>query len=223
MPPAIARQSPFADQVTHFLVHFFVEGKFYSIFSFLFGFGFALQIARAEERGDSRASLFKRRLFWLLVIGLLHAYLLWSGDILSIYAVMGLVLILFRKKTNVRVAQVGVRSVGNSNPDLHSALHFVCRLCPARCVSEAGCSADQFTTHGTSADYADFTDRRSATMRKRLKGVGRHGLPLCFLCLFVASYPRSLQNLLIRLSGDHQQLRQSVHDLRFTIQFLSHW
>jgi uncharacterized protein len=100
MPPALARQSPFADQLTHFLVHFFVEGKFYSIFSFLFGFGFALQIARAEERGDLKASLFKRRLFWLLVIGLLHAYLLWSGDILSVYAVTGFVLILFRKRTN---------------------------------------------------------------------------------------------------------------------------
>lgn len=100
MPQAVARQSPFADQVTHFLVHFFVEGKFYSIFSFLFGFGFALQIARAEERGDLKASLFKRRLVWLLVIGLLHAYLLWSGDILSIYALMGFLLILFRRKTN---------------------------------------------------------------------------------------------------------------------------
>jgi uncharacterized protein len=100
MPPSLVRQSPFADQLTHFLVHFFVEGKFYSIFSFLFGFGFALQIARAEERGDLKASLFKRRLFWLLVIGLLHAYLLWSGDILSVYAVTGFVLILFRKKTD---------------------------------------------------------------------------------------------------------------------------
>src|SRR5438046_6457557 len=100
MPPAIARQSPFADQVTHFLVHFFVEGKFYSIFSFLFGFGFALQIARAEERGDSRASLFKRRLFWLLVIGLLHGVFLWAGDILSVYAFMGFLLILFRKKSD---------------------------------------------------------------------------------------------------------------------------
>ncbi len=100
MPPSVARQSPFTDQITHFLVHFFVEGKFYSIFSFLFGFGFALQIARAEERGDLKASLFKRRLFWLLVIGLLHAYLLWAGDILSIYSVMGFLLILFRKKTN---------------------------------------------------------------------------------------------------------------------------
>jgi uncharacterized protein len=100
MPPSLEVQTPVYDQVTHFLVHFFIEGKFYSIFSFLFGLGFALQIARAEERGDTNASLFKRRLFWLLVIGLLHAYLLWAGDILSIYALMGFVLILFRNKSN---------------------------------------------------------------------------------------------------------------------------
>ena len=100
MPRALAAQSPLADRATHFLVHFFVEGKFYSIFSFLFGFGFALQIARAEERGDLKASLFKRRLFWLLVIGLAHAYLLWAGDILSIYALTGFLLILFRRKTD---------------------------------------------------------------------------------------------------------------------------
>jgi|CXWL01.1.fsa_nt_gi uncharacterized protein len=100
IPSSLAIQTPMIDQVTHFLVHFFIEGKFYSIFSFLFGLGFALQIARAEERGDTRATVFKRRLFWLLVIGLLHAYLLWAGDILSIYALMGFLLILFRKKTN---------------------------------------------------------------------------------------------------------------------------
>ncbi len=99
MPPMLAANAPFADYLTHFLVHFFVEGKFYSIFSFLFGFGFALQIARAEERGDLKASFFKRRLFWLLVIGLLHAYLLWAGDILSVYALMGFVLLLFRRKS----------------------------------------------------------------------------------------------------------------------------
>ena len=98
LPPALAHGAP--DQVTHFLVHFFIEGKFYSIFSFLFGFGFALQIARAADRGDTNASIFKRRLFWLLVIGLMHAYLLWAGDILSVYAVMGFVLLLFRNKSN---------------------------------------------------------------------------------------------------------------------------
>jgi uncharacterized protein len=100
MPPSLAAASPSYDQVTHFLVHFLIEGKFYSIFSFLFGAGFALQIARAEDRGDTKASLFKRRLGWLLVIGLLHAYLLWAGDILSVYALVGFVLILFRRKSN---------------------------------------------------------------------------------------------------------------------------
>jgi uncharacterized protein len=100
MPESVAQHSPLIDRITHFLVWFFVEGKFYSIFSFLFGFGFALQISRAEVRGDTKASLFKRRLFWLLVIGLAHAYLLWAGDILSIYALMGFLLILFREKTD---------------------------------------------------------------------------------------------------------------------------
>jgi uncharacterized protein len=99
MPPELASGAPIHDQITTFLVHFFIEGKFYSIFSFLFGFGFAMQIARAAERGDTNASLFKRRLVWLLVIGLLHAYLVWAGDILSIYALMGFVLLLFRKKS----------------------------------------------------------------------------------------------------------------------------
>ena len=100
MPAEVAPPSPIFDRITHFLVHFFIEGKFYSIFSFLFGVGFALQIAKAENRGDPKATLFKRRLFWLLIIGLLHAYLLWAGDILSVYAVMGFVLILFRKKSD---------------------------------------------------------------------------------------------------------------------------
>jgi uncharacterized protein len=100
LPPLLVEQTPVADKVTTFLIHFLVEGKFYSIFSFLFGFGFALQISRAEARGDAKASLFKRRLFWLLVIGLLHAWLLWGGDIVSIYAVMGFVLLLFRRKSN---------------------------------------------------------------------------------------------------------------------------
>lgn len=99
MPPSVEELSPLYDRVTHYLVHVIVEGKFYSIFSFLFGFGFALQIARADERGDKNASVFKRRLFWLLVIGVIHA-LVWAGDILSVYALMGFILLLFRRKSD---------------------------------------------------------------------------------------------------------------------------
>lgn len=100
MPASMAADAASVDKAVSFVVHWLIEGKFYSIFSLLFGFGFALQIARAEERGDTDATIFKRRLFWLLVIGLLHAYLLWAGDILSIYALVGFVLLLFRKKSD---------------------------------------------------------------------------------------------------------------------------
>lgn len=108
MPPAMVESSAMIDKVVTFFVHFFIEGKFYSIFSFLFGFGFALQIARATERGDTKATLFKRRLFWLLVIGLIHAYVLWPGDILSIYAVMGFILLLFRNKSDASLLKWAV-------------------------------------------------------------------------------------------------------------------
>ena len=58
VPPSLAVGQSTLDQVIHFLVHFFVEGKFYSIFSFLFGFGFAMQIARGNRsRRHERVSL----------------------------------------------------------------------------------------------------------------------------------------------------------------------
>jgi uncharacterized protein len=100
MPSALASHAGTLEQITEFLIHFFIEGKFYSVFSFLFGFGFALQIARAEKGGDSRAALFKRRMFWLLIIGIVHALFLSAGDILTIYAAVGFVLILFRKRSD---------------------------------------------------------------------------------------------------------------------------
>lgn len=73
-----------------------VQGKFYSLFSFLFGLGFALQMQRAQALGAGAVPMLRRRLFWLLVFGLAHALLLWFGDILTTYAVLGLGLLLFR-------------------------------------------------------------------------------------------------------------------------------
>ncbi len=79
------------------LVSALFEGKFYPIFSFLFGLGFALQMARLEARGVSFVPLYLRRMLVLALIGILHAVLIWEGDILLPYAVMGLILLLFRR------------------------------------------------------------------------------------------------------------------------------
>jgi uncharacterized protein len=75
--------------------HFFVDGKFYTIFSLLFGAGFSLQLARLSARGLTGMRIYRRRVLVLLAIGLVHSWLIWDGDILTLYALLGLVLPLF--------------------------------------------------------------------------------------------------------------------------------
>ncbi|MCB9179413.1 MAG: hypothetical protein H6590_08345 [Flavobacteriales bacterium] len=70
-----------------------IDGKFYSIFSMLFGIGFGFFLGK----GSDGLWRFYRRMFILLVIGWIHLRYLWAGDILFLYAVLGLVLPLFRK------------------------------------------------------------------------------------------------------------------------------
>jgi uncharacterized protein len=75
--------------------HLLVDGKFYTIFSLLFGTGFALQIARLSARGLEGLRIYRRRVLMLLGIGLVHSWLIWDGDILTLYALLGLVLPFF--------------------------------------------------------------------------------------------------------------------------------
>ncbi len=69
-------------------------GKAQALFSMLFGFGFAVQMQRAQERGVAFASVYVRRLLILLVVGCAHLWLFFAFDILHVYATMGLVLLL---------------------------------------------------------------------------------------------------------------------------------
>lgn len=80
------------------VINLFIEGKFYSMFSFLFGLGFVIFIERAKVRDKWPTLLFYRRLLILLVIGLFHAFCIWFGDILVSYAILGLLLPLFFKR-----------------------------------------------------------------------------------------------------------------------------
>lgn len=75
--------------------HLLVDGKFYTLFSLLFGAGFALQLARLERAGEDGLRLYRRRVMGLLVIGLVHSCLIWDGDILTLYALMGFLLPVF--------------------------------------------------------------------------------------------------------------------------------
>ncbi len=93
---------------TWILSHIFADQKFMTIFSILFGAGIILFTNRAAEKGYSQAKLHYRRTFWLLVIGLMHAYLLWYGDILVIYALCALFVFLFRKMSPKKLLIFGI-------------------------------------------------------------------------------------------------------------------
>lgn len=79
--------------------HILFDQKFLSIFAMLFGAGMILMTDRAEARGAHYARIYYRRLFWLLVLGALHGYLIWFGDILFNYAAIGMLVFLFRKRS----------------------------------------------------------------------------------------------------------------------------
>ncbi len=76
--------------------HLLIDGKFYTLFSLLFGAGFALQIARLSARGADGLRIYRRRVLILLGMGLIHSWLIWDGDILTLYALLGLLLPAFR-------------------------------------------------------------------------------------------------------------------------------
>ena len=86
-----AMPSANVDGVVRYLQYMLVDGKFYTIFSLLFGIGFSLILTHHGRR------LFLRRMLILVLIGFLHLMFIWSGDILLLYAVGGLLLMLFVK------------------------------------------------------------------------------------------------------------------------------
>jgi uncharacterized protein len=96
--PAFTVDIPVLDRILQDLILFFIESKFFTLFSLLFGIGFAIQIQSAEKQGSKFIPRISRRMFGLLIFGLLHITLLWDGDILVIYAITGTLLIAFRKK-----------------------------------------------------------------------------------------------------------------------------
>lgn len=74
------------------------SGKFNSMFSMLFAVGFTIQLGRLQAREPERATrIYLRRLFWLFVFGVVHACVFWAGDVLHMYALLGLLLLALRR------------------------------------------------------------------------------------------------------------------------------
>lgn len=85
------------DQVMQWFLYIFIDGKFYTMFSLLFGIGFSIILSNNQKRGANAKLIFYRRMFFLFLIGFAHLILIWSGDILMLYAIVGMTLPLFLK------------------------------------------------------------------------------------------------------------------------------
>lgn len=85
------------DHSVHWLSSAFVDMKFYLLFSFLFGYSFQLQLEAAQRAGAAFKPRMLRRLGGLFVLGVLHGVFLITGDILSVYAIIGLILLGMRR------------------------------------------------------------------------------------------------------------------------------
>ena len=111
------------DETIHFLYNFLISKKFITIFSILFGFGFFIQFSRAKEKVINFNSYFLKRMGLLFIIGCIHSFVLWNGDIIMSYAFGGVFLLLLRnwsvKKLVIlaivfNVILTGITFIGNS-------------------------------------------------------------------------------------------------------------
>lgn len=84
------------EDVMRLMTNLLMNGKAQTLFSLLFGFGFAIMMDRMREQGANGTVVYLRRLTILLVLGVAHTALLWMGDILNAYAAMGFLLLLTR-------------------------------------------------------------------------------------------------------------------------------
>jgi uncharacterized protein len=100
--------APASDRLGWWIVTAGFQFKFISLFSMLFGAGFAMQLMRAEARGHSGLGTYGRRLAALFAIGVVHAFLIWYGDILVVYSIIGVILIPFARVSGRALVRLGI-------------------------------------------------------------------------------------------------------------------
>ena len=94
--PAAYGGDSVADRGSWFLSFILIDGKMRGLFSLLFGASMMLVIDRATAKGESAAHVHYRRMVWLMLFGLAHYFLIWFGDILFLYAIVGMIAFRFR-------------------------------------------------------------------------------------------------------------------------------
>ena len=126
-----------------FLQAMFIEGKFYSIFSLLFGWGIGMQMQRLREKGINDNSFIRRRLWGMLLLGMAHLLILWTGDIVAFYALLGFILLAFHKASDKKVLIWGAALILSPILIYYLKMTFQWLNAPAGIMWETGSKIEQ--------------------------------------------------------------------------------
>ena len=106
--PAAYGTGTLADQIAWAFSFIFIDGKMRGLFSLLFGASMMLIIDRATAKGESPAQVHYRRMAWLAMFGIAHYFFIWAGDILFLYAIIGMIAFRFRNWPPARLIKVAL-------------------------------------------------------------------------------------------------------------------
>ena len=197
------------DGVVRFIQYWLVDGKFYTIFSILFGIGFSIILSRRS------AGLFYRRMAILLVIGLLHLLFVWNGDILSLYAVAGMLLPLFTRLSNrallIVAASLILLPVGLEAYAEWRGTDFAAPLYEAwwRQANSSGITEENFASwlHDADSYGGMFEFLKQGAIERMWEFVSGHRLPKV-LGLFLIGYYIGRNRLYARIDELRKLLRK---------------
>ncbi len=186
------------DHSVHWLSSAFVDMKFYLLFSFLFGYSFQLQMEAAQRAGAAFKPRMLRRLGGLFVLGALHGVFLITGDILSVYAIIGLVLLAMRRVKD----RTALLVAGGIYVYLFITL----------AVAALFVDSTQFMDPTTAVAAAQETTANLAGSFSNVIGEHIRALPTYGLSLLTVQGPTTLAAFLIGMVAGRRRLLQSTHE-----------
>ncbi|TCC11903.1 DUF418 domain-containing protein [Kribbella soli] len=185
------------DHSVHWLSSAFVDMKFYLLFSFLFGYSFQLQMAAAQRAGAAFRPRMLRRLGGLFALGALHGVFLITGDILSVYAIIGLVLLAMRRVKDRTALLVAAGIYVYLFITLAVAALFV--------------DSTQFMDPTTAVAAAQETTANLAGSFSDVIGEHVRALPTYGLSLLTVQGPTTLAAFLVGMVAGRRRLLQNTH------------
>jgi uncharacterized protein len=185
------------DHSVHWVSSAFVDMKFYLLFSFLFGYSFQLQMEAAQRAGAAFRPRMLRRLGGLFVLGALHGVFLITGDILSVYAIIGLILLAMRRVKD----RTALLVAGGIYVYLFVTLGVAALFMDSTQLMDptAAVAAAQETTANLAGSFSDV--------------IGEHvrALPTYGLSLLTVQGPTTLAAFLVGMVAGRRRLLQNLH------------